>query len=57
MTGLDDEDLAKQAVRKGAQDFLLKGRSDSKLLCRTLRFAIERQRAQERLAASHIMMA
>lgn len=46
LTGLDDEDLAVEAVKRGAQDYLVKGRIDSQLLCRSLRYAIERQRAE-----------
>lgn len=46
LTGLDDEDLAIEAVKRGAQDYLVKGRIDSQLLCRSLRYAIERQRVE-----------
>ncbi len=49
LTGLDDEDLAVEAVKRGAQDYLVKGRIDSQLLCRSLRYAIERKRAEAAL--------
>jgi PAS domain S-box-containing protein len=49
LTGLDDETLAVQAVREGAQDYLVKGRVDGEVLGRTLRHAIERKRAEERI--------
>ena len=44
LTGLNDEALATEAVRKGAQDFLLKDqRLDGPTLVRTIRYAIERK--------------
>lgn len=52
MTGLDDEDLAARAVREGAQDYLVKGNVDCQLLERSIRYAIERQRADGALRES-----
>lgn len=49
MTGLNDEALALQAVRSGAQDYLVKGNINSDLLRRTLAYAIERKRTEEDL--------
>lgn len=49
LTGLDDEAFAVQAVKNGAQDYLVKGRVDGNLLVRSIRYAIERQRAEETL--------
>ena len=46
LTGLDDGRFALEAVRAGAQDYLVKGQFDSQLLIRTLRYAIERKRAE-----------
>lgn len=43
LTGTDNEDLATQAMREGAQDYLLKGQVDSHLLTRSIRYAVERQ--------------
>lgn len=43
LTGLADDDIANQAVREGAQDFLVKGQFDSKFLYKSIQFAIERQ--------------
>ena len=45
----DDEELALEAVRLGAQDYLVKGQLDGRTLARVIRYAIERQRAQEQL--------
>jgi len=49
LSGLDNESLAIEAVRQGAQDYLVKGRTDSGLLSRSMRYAIERKGAEERL--------
>ena len=42
MTGLDDELVAMKALKEGAQDYLVKGRTDSDLLKRGILYAIER---------------
>ena len=48
LTGLDDERFALEAVRAGAQDYLVKGRRfESELLVRTIRYAVLRKRAEE----------
>ena len=52
LTGLDDEDLAIQAVRAGAQDFLRKGRVNTERLLHALHYAVERQRLLERVDAA-----
>jgi two-component system, cell cycle sensor histidine kinase and response regulator CckA len=47
LTGMDDDALGIEAVRIGAQDYLVKGQTDGRLLSRTIHYAAERQRAQE----------
>lgn len=47
LTGLDDEETALRAVQEGAQDFLVKGRVDTPILTRSIRYAIERKRVEE----------
>jgi len=49
ITDLDDESMAVTAVREGAQDYLIKGESDKQRIARSLRYAVERQRAVARL--------
>jgi two-component system, cell cycle response regulator len=44
-----DQSLALQAVQNGAQDYLVKGQGQPELLARSIRYAIERKRAEERL--------
>jgi signal transduction histidine kinase len=46
LTGLDDEALAAEAMREGAQDYLIKGEIENRALPRALRHSIERQRMQ-----------
>ena len=48
-TGSDDQDLAILAMQQGAQDYLIKGQVDSNLLLRSIRYAIERERAETAL--------
>jgi DNA-binding NarL/FixJ family response regulator len=42
LTGLNEEADAFAAMRMGAQDYLIKGKTDSHMLVRSLQFAIER---------------
>jgi signal transduction histidine kinase len=50
LSGLDDEAMAVRAVREGAQDYLVKGQVDGKALTRSIRYAVERKRAQDERA-------
>jgi DNA-binding response OmpR family regulator len=51
LSALTGVDLGVRAVREGAQDYLVKGQADGPLLARSLRYAIERRRAERELAA------
>jgi len=50
LSGLGDEALAIEAVREGAQDYLVKGQVDGNLLVRAMRYAIGRKQAEEALS-------
>lgn len=52
LTGLDDEAVALQAVREGAQDYLVKGALDGTLLVRSVRHSVQRHGLQRALWAS-----
>jgi two-component system cell cycle response regulator len=49
LSGVSDQNLALQAVRQGAQDYLVKGQGHPELLARAIRYAIERKRFEEHL--------
>ena len=51
LTGRDDEALGIEALREGAQDYLVKRELDGHLLPRALRYAIERYRSEAARAA------
>lgn len=52
LSGLDDESLAVSAVREGAQDYLFKTGLDAHILGRSIRHAIERHVAEQKLVRS-----
>jgi signal transduction histidine kinase len=62
LTGLDDEEFVLEMLHQGAQDYLVKHEAEPKLVARSLRFAIERQRTAElescieELAAAKILL-
>jgi two-component sensor histidine kinase/CheY-like chemotaxis protein len=49
LTGLNDESVAVEAMRHGAQDYLVKGQIDGETLARAIRYAIERKRVEMEL--------
>lgn len=54
MTGAGDDEMGKEAMREGAQDYLVKGQVDGRLLRRVLRLAIERQDSRLQLESLSI---
>ena len=47
LSGLDDERLGVQAVREGAQDYLVKGQVNGEMLWRSLHYSVERMKIKE----------
>ncbi len=52
VSALDSAEVALQAVKSGAQDYLVKGKINTDLLMRAMRYALERQRLAEELRSS-----
>lgn len=52
MSGLSDKEVALNVVKSGAQDFLLKGDFDDKLLLKSITYSIERRKNIELLKQS-----
>ncbi|HEY9832188.1 MAG TPA: hybrid sensor histidine kinase/response regulator [Stenomitos sp.] len=52
LTGLNDRVIALEALRQGAQDYLVKGKIDTYLLIRAIRYAIERAHTFKKLRQS-----
>lgn len=49
LTGNDDDAQAIEALKHGAQDYLVKGRDDGFILSRVVRYAVERKNAEQAL--------
>jgi CheY-like chemotaxis protein len=49
LTGLNNEIIGNQAIKAGAQDFLVKGQLDEKQLGRSIRYALQRFKTQAKL--------
>jgi phosphoserine phosphatase RsbU/P len=56
LTGNDNEALGLRAVQDGAQDYLVKGQVSGPVLQRSLRYAVERKRAEHALARLAVVM-
>src|SRR5882762_10228937 len=49
LTGVKEDELGLEAIRRGAQDYLIKGQLTGLLMARTIRYGIERTRIREQL--------
>ena len=49
LTGVEDEKMGVEAVRMGAQDYLVKGRANGRLIARAVHYAIERNQAEKEI--------
>lgn len=54
LSGLSDKNIAMDIVKQGAQDYLVKGEYDSKLLEKSILYSIERKRFQDKLKLSEL---
>ncbi len=52
LSGLADDATTLEAVRRGAQDYLVKGEINGPMLARVLRYAVERKQAEAELRAN-----
>ncbi len=52
VSAMDSAEVALQAVKSGAQDYLVKGKINTDLLVRAMRYALERKRLTEELRGS-----
>jgi two-component system sensor histidine kinase UhpB len=52
LSGMSDMDVALEAIVKGAQDYLIKGEFEEKLLSKTIQYSIERKRILDDLQAT-----
>jgi CheY-like chemotaxis protein len=49
VTGMNNEIIGNQAIKAGAQDFLIKGQFDAKLFGRSVRYSLQRSKVQLKL--------
>jgi signal transduction histidine kinase len=57
LTGMDDEEMGLEAIRTGAEDYLIKGKAIEHVLVRTIRYSLERKRVRQRLTETLIAKA
>jgi CheY-like chemotaxis protein len=46
LTGLDDDSVGLESIQRGAQDYLIKGQTDGKLMVRVIHYSMERKQAE-----------
>ena len=56
LTGLEDDATSIEAVKEGAQDYLVKGQINDILLARSINYAVERKKVEVELAKSEAML-
>jgi two-component system sensor histidine kinase UhpB len=52
LTGFDDTNIALEAIKAGAQDYLIKGEFNKNLLQKTIQYSIERKKQEEKIKES-----
>jgi len=52
LTGLTDSEMAFEALKQNAQDYLVKGEFDVNLLAKSVEYSIERKKVEEKTLAS-----
>jgi len=55
LSGLDDESVALEAVRRGAQDYLVKSVIHGRMLSRVIRYSIERKESEREISLAKEM--
>ncbi|HEY6902522.1 MAG TPA: PAS domain-containing protein, partial [Puia sp.] len=53
LTGMSDTNIALEAIKEGAQDYLVKGELTEKLLAKAIQYSMERKRTLENLRLSN----
>jgi len=56
LTVTDNDEIALEAVQRGAQDYLVKEQVDTKTLVHAIRYAIERKRVEETLRETNLFL-
>jgi two-component system sensor histidine kinase UhpB len=52
LTGISDSEIALEALKQNAQDYLVKGEFNASLLIKSIEYSIERKKAEERIISS-----